>query len=161
MGGIYTQIRQRQCRALTLCCCHETARVCVATSCGARFIQFQFYAMESAWSMACVILPQTRAAAIACAVLLASLWFEVFLCCVTNQIKSPRDLKLRGWEFTAACVLHGSGCDPTPRQTPLLRTMQIRFCMTNLRGLLLGMLDRSRLRRLRGDGESLSQWKLS
>ena len=71
MGGIYAQIRQRQCRALTLCCCHETARVCVATSCGASFIQFRFHAMEAAWSMACVILHQTRFAAIACAVLLA------------------------------------------------------------------------------------------
>jgi len=99
MGGIYAQIRQRQCRALTLCCCHKTTRVCVATSCGARFIQFRFHAMESAWSMACVILPQTRAVAIACAVLLASLWFEVSLCRVTNQIKSPQGLKLRGWEF--------------------------------------------------------------
>jgi hypothetical protein len=93
--------------------------------------------------------------------LLASLWFEVFLCRVKNPIKSPQGLKLRGWEFTAARVLHGSGCDPTPRQTPLLRTMQIRFCMTNLHGLLLGMLDRPRLMRLRGDGASLSQWNLS
>jgi len=30
---------------------------------------------------------------------------------VTNQIKSPQGLKLRGWEFTAACVLHGDVSD--------------------------------------------------
>ena len=76
-------------RALTLCCCHKTARVCLATSCGASFIQFRFHAMEAAWSMACVILPLNSTAAKACAVLLASLWFEVSPCRVTNQIHSP------------------------------------------------------------------------
>jgi hypothetical protein len=28
-----------------------------------------------------------------------------------SKIKSPQGLKLRGWEFTAACVLHGDVSD--------------------------------------------------
>ena len=30
---------------------------------------------------------------------------------LTRQIKSPQGLKLRGWEFTAACVLRGDVSD--------------------------------------------------
>jgi hypothetical protein len=33
------------------------------------------------------------------------------VCCMKNEIKSPQGLKLRGWEFTAACVLHGDVSD--------------------------------------------------
>jgi hypothetical protein len=37
--------------------------------------------------------------------------FKVYMCPGKNPIKSPQGLKLRGWEFTAACVLHGDGSD--------------------------------------------------
>ena len=72
--------------------------------------------------------------------------FKVYMCREKNQIKSPQGLKFRGWEFHRRARLHGSGCDPTPRQTRLLRTMQIRFYMSDLRLQRLWLMHRDDMR---------------
>lgn len=37
--------------------------------------------------------------------------FKIYMCRGKNPIKSPQGLKLKGWEFTAACGLHGDVSD--------------------------------------------------